>query len=373
VLSVIAVEPTKLGGIEIFAAELSRQLGEREWRSVLCFLSEPSETVARVLAAPSVDLEVLARSDETTIGTSRRFWQLVRRYRPSIVHLHFIGLVTPYPWLARLGAANRVFLTDHSGNYPRDPLRAPASKRLATRLIDHPITAVVAVSNDVHRKIMRADVVPATRTRRIYHGVDVSGIEPCADTRTQFRSRHGIPHDSVLVAQVGSLIPRKAVPDLLRTAAIVAERQPLVHFAIVGDGPNRHEYVRLADELGIQGRVTWTGPLEDPTGEGLYSACDVICLLSRAEGFGLVIAEAMAHARPVVAAAVGALPEVVNDGVTGYLVALGDNARAADAIERLVTRPDLRLTLGRSGRLRSEALFDVKTNVAELVRVYGIT
>jgi glycosyltransferase involved in cell wall biosynthesis len=370
---VIALEPTKLGGIEIFAAELSRQLDERGWRSVLCFQSEPSETVARALAAPSVALEVLARSDETTIGTSRAFWQLVRRYRPSIVHLHFIGLVTPYPWLARLGAADRVFLTDHAGDYPRDPLRAPAWKRLATRLIDHPITAVVAVSDDVRRKAVRADVLPATRTRRIYNGVDVSGIEPGADAGTGFRSRHGIPHDSVLVAQVGSLIPRKAVPDLLRTAAIVAERQPLVHFAIVGDGPYRDEYMRFADELGIQRRVTWTGPVEDPTGEGLYAACDVICLLSRDEGFGLVLAEAMAHSRPVVAAAVGGVPEVVEDSVTGYLVPSGDNARAADAIERLITRPDLRQKLGRSGRLRSEAMFDVKTNVAELVRLYGIT
>jgi glycosyltransferase involved in cell wall biosynthesis len=174
------------------------------------------------------------------------------------------------------------------------------------------------------------------------------------------------------VAQIGSLIPRKAVPDLLRTAAIVAERQPLVHFAIVGEGPGKDEYVRLADQLGIQRRVTWTGPVEDPAGEGLYAACDIVCLLSRDEGFGLVIAEAMAHARPVVATAVGGVPEVVEAGVTGYLVPPGDIAGAADAIERLVTQPDLRVRLGRAGRLRSESMFDVTAKVDEMIALYGI-
>jgi glycosyltransferase involved in cell wall biosynthesis len=374
VLSVIAVKPVKLGGAEAFAGELSRQLAERGWRSVLCFLAQTSDDVRRALDAPNVAIEVLEDADEARPATLRRFWRLVRKHRPRIVHLQFVGFVSPYPWLAASASAEQVFFTDHASRPSSyEPRRARAWKRLAARAINRPLTGVVTVSDYVQRMRTAVDLVPASRVRRIYNAVDVSRADESADAGAAFRERNAIPRDCVLVTQVSWMIPEKGVSDFLRAAVMVAARRPDVHFALVGEGPCGQEYAALANRLGIRERVTWTGSVEDPIADGVYAAADVICLLSRwQEACPFVIAEAMAHRRPVVATSVGGLPELVDDGETGYLVVPGDSAAAADRIESLVVDPHLRRRMGHAARLAAETRFDLRRNVTELLGLYGV-
>ncbi len=366
----IAVAPTKLGGTETFAAELSRQLAARGWQSVLCFLGEPTPTVSGALRAPNIDLEVLPDSYRNTVATARHFSRLVRKYRPRIVHLHFVGFVSPYPWLAALSGVERVYFTDQSGLLPED--RSPAWKRLATRLVNRPMTGVIAVSDDGRTRMVRTGLVPERRVHRIYNGIDTSRVAPTTTAGIDFRARHGIPKERVLVMQVGSFIKRKRVADVLRAAVTVTERQPRAHFALVGDGPCRDELVGLARDLGLDSRVSWIGPLEDPVGEGAFAAADVACLLSDAEACPFVILEAIASGCPVVATRVGGVPELVLHDETGYLVSRRDHAAAAEAIERLVVSAELRGSLGAAGRVRAETMFDVRATVGELIALYGL-
>src|ERR1051325_4886140 len=110
VVSVFGVDPLRIGGTETFARELSRQLGECGWQSVLCFLSEPPPEVRRFLDLPNVRLENLSNAaGEDRIQLKR----ILRETRPEILHLHFVGFLNWHSWDARLAGVKQVFFTDH--------------------------------------------------------------------------------------------------------------------------------------------------------------------------------------------------------------------------------------------------------------------
>src|SRR5258705_12934464 len=102
VVSVFGVQPLRIGGTETFARELSQQLAERGWQSVLCFESEPPEDVRQFLALPGVRLEVLGNCTTSTLTSLKALRKVLRKYQPEILHLHFIGFLGLYPWLAKL-------------------------------------------------------------------------------------------------------------------------------------------------------------------------------------------------------------------------------------------------------------------------------
>lgn len=146
-----------------------------------------------------------------------------------------------------------------------------------------------------------------------------------------------------------------------------------VHFLLVGDGPERPRYEATVRKMGLSGRVHFTGLIEDPVGEGLFAAADIVCQASVwNEAFGLVIAEGMASSRPVVATRVGGIPELVVDGETGYLVDRDDADALADRISQLVDDTQLRESLGRAGRQVCEELFDQRQHASRLIEQYQL-
>lgn len=375
VVSVFGIEPARIGGAEAYARELSLQLERRGWQSVLCFLKEPPEPVRAYLQLPNVRIEVIEDSWRGKWRAVSRMRRILRQYRPDILHLHFTGFIGPYPWLAKLCSVKQVFFTDHSSQ-PEGHIirRAPLWKRLVARLVNLPVTCVVTVSEYGYRSVAGRDLIPAQRIEMIYNSADLSRATESRELAADFKRKHSIPEDRTLVAQVSWLIPEKGVEDLLSAARIVISRNPGVHFALVGDGAYREQYQRQAREMGIGNHVTFTGQVEDPMSEGVYGAADVVCQVSRwEEVFGYVIAEAMSSSRPMVATRVGGIPELVEDGKTGFLVERGDAQAIADGILRLISDPELRKRMGQAGREVAEAKFDLKRNVERVVTSYGIS
>ena len=125
--------------------------------------------------------------------------------------------------------------------------------------------------------------------------------------------------------------------------------------------------------MGLAGHLTWTGNVVDTLAEGVYAAAEIVCQMSRwEEVFGFVIAEAMVSGKPVVATRVGGIPELIDDGQTGFLVDRGDHQAMADKILALLADANLRHSMGCAGRLKAKIRFDLKKNVAELISSYGI-
>jgi glycosyltransferase involved in cell wall biosynthesis len=108
-------------------------------------------------------------------------------------------------------------------------------------------------------------------------------------------------------------------------------------------------------------------------GEGVYEAADVVCQVSRwEEVFGYVIAEAMSRGKPMVATRVGGIPELVEDGRTGFVVDRGDAGAIADRILTLVADRDMRERMGAAGSQIAREKFDLQRNVGRVVSLYGI-
>lgn len=374
VVSVFGVKPFRIGGTETFARELSLQLHEAGWKSVLCFLKEPPEDVRRFLDLPNVSLEVLENSTDLNWNATAALSRIIRRHNPQILHLHFTGFLGIYPWLARLLSVKQVFFTDHTsrpaGYVPR---RAPFWKRTLARSINLPVSKVICVSKYGQRCLTTLDLLPRARHELVYNAVDLSRVTQNPNAASNFRKHHGIPDDRVVIVQVSWMIPEKGIPELLETARILLSTNPRAHFVLVGEGAYREQFMNDARTMGIADHITWTGLIQDPFGEGVYEAADIVCQLSDWEElFGWMIAEAMAFGKPIVATKVGGIPELVNDSVSGFLVERNDPVSAAERLNRLAADPELRRRLGDAGRSVVREKFDLRRNVSQLVRLYGL-
>ena len=374
VVSVFGVEPFRIGGTETFARELSAQLAEAGRESVLCFLSKPTAQVEEFLRLPNVSLEVLEDSARLNLAATRKLGRILKRYQPEVLHLHFTGFLGAYPWLARFRSVKKVFFTDHTSRPAGYRVqRAPFWKRLLVRLINRPLTKVICVSNYGYRCIIGLDLLPNDRYERIYNGVDLSRVAPDERLAREFRRRHSIPADRIIVLQVSWIIPEKGIPELLRAAQQVLSKTDKVQFVFVGEGEYREQYMKDAEAVGLGDHVTWTGMVEDPFGEGVYDAADIVCQVSNwEEVFGWMIAEAMAYQKPVVATRVGGIPELVSDGESGYLVERGDIVATAEKILLLAEQPGLRRQMGQAGWQITSEKFALNRNVAQLIHSYDL-
>ena len=374
VLSIIAIDPIRVGGAEIWFRELSEQLNREGWQSVLCFLSEPPPQVAHFLEQPNVKVEVLKESWKLHLRPAMDFARLIRKYRPRIVHLHHTGFITFLPWMAQLNGVEQVFFTDHGSRpegYQVRPI--PIWKRIAVRIINYPLTRVFCVSDYGLRCNRGLGSLPAGRYQMIYNGIDVSRAALGAANSAAFRSTHNLSSQHDVILQVSWLIAEKGIEDLLQAAKFVVEENANAHFVIVGDGNGRRDFEKLSADLGIADHVTWTGLLDDPLGHGGFAAAEIVCQMSRwEEVFGQVIAEAMASGKPVVATCVGGIPELVADGETGFLVARRNPRQMSDKILQLLRDPDLRRRMGERGKRFAKEKFEVKKNIAKLIQAYGV-
>jgi glycosyltransferase involved in cell wall biosynthesis len=364
----------RIGAAEIWFRELSQQLERHGCRSVLCFANEPSTDIRNFLAAPNVILDVLKDSWELKWRPTIEFRRLLRLYQPHIVHCHFTGFVSLYPWLAKMSSVEKYFFTDQTSRPEGHVMRpAPLWKRAVIPIINYPLSCVQCASNYGHECNVATRLLPRDRYVVIYNGVDVSRALAGLNAADAFRQKYSVPDQRAIVVQVSWIIPEKGIHDFLRAARLVLSRNPNVQFVIVGDGAFREHYERLAAELGISQNVTWTGLMHDPLSEGVYAAADMVCLMSRWEElFGLVIAEAMATGKPVIGTRVGGIPESIIDGETGFLVERGDEVAMAEKILCLLDNPALRTNMGKKGRQVVEAKFDHRKSVAKLIELYGL-
>ncbi|MGO9259648.1 MAG: glycosyltransferase family 4 protein [Bryobacteraceae bacterium] len=370
-VSVLGFEPFRVGGGEALAREVSVQLAARGWKNVLCFLSPPTDPVREYLNLPNVSIEVLPDSWKLAWKPARGLARILARYRPEILHLQFTGFISPYPWLAKFFGVKKVFFTDQSSR-PEGYVtpRAALWRRIGTRVANYPLDRVVCISDYVRDSWVTFDVLPASRFVRIYNSVDASR---CSSDGSALRRQYGIPEDRQVVLQVSWVIPEKGFDDLLAAARLVVDQNPAVHFLMAGEGADRPRLMAETVKAGLQDHVTWTGIVAKPVENGLYATADVVCQVSRwEEAFGYVIAEALASGRPVIGSRVGAIPELVRHGKTGFLVERRNPAELAARILELLRDPQLRRKLGEAGRRLALEEFDQQTNVARLMQLYGI-
>lgn len=170
------------------------------------------------------------------------------------------------------------------------------------------------------------------------------------------RPKPPIPSGKVLltVARLAASEQYKGMETVVRALPTVLKVVPDTYYVVVGDGNDRLQLERLAQQIGVAGHVLFTGVKIGDELASYYEACDIFVMPSRKEGFGVVFLEAMACSKPVIGGNHGGTPEVVIDGATGFLVEYGDVNALADRIIRLLHDPKLCRRIGEAGRRRVE-------------------
>jgi glycosyltransferase involved in cell wall biosynthesis len=228
----------------------------------------------------------------------------------------------------------------------QSPLRRTAYIRIE-RWLAQVTDAFLAVGPAVAAEAIRRRIVPPERLRTI--GVAVSaGPEPQLSDRAEARRLLGIPPGMHAVGTVGRLDFQKAPDDFVTALAGIGRDD--VYGVWIGDGPLRRETQALAVRRGLAGRMSFLGERMDVN--ALLPGLDVFAMASRYEGLPCAIVEAMAAARPVVATAVNAVPNVVVAGETGLLVPAGRPELLSQALRHLIDYPAVAARLGAAGRAR---------------------
>jgi glycosyltransferase involved in cell wall biosynthesis len=290
------------------------------------------------------------------VGTGLRPWvilELARRFRnlgASVVHTHNSRALLYGGPAARLAGARVVIHTRHGQEFGISA-RLARAVRWATRSADK----AVCVSKD-SADSAREQGIPERKICTILNGIDLSRFRPA------------LPGSSGPIVSVGRLSPEKDFATLVRAAAIAVEKDASFRLEIAGDGPAADSVRGLVAELKLGHAVTLLGQVKDIP--SLLARGSIFTLSSLTEGVSLTLLEAMASGLPVVATRVGGNPEVVDDGVTGLLVPPADPPLLAAALLALWGDPRKREELGRAGRARVEALFDVRNMVAAYEELY---
>jgi glycosyltransferase involved in cell wall biosynthesis len=243
--------------------------------------------------------------------------------------------------------------------------------RLALRRLLRQPTRLIAVSEAVAASI-RALIGATDRIVVIRNGIDVDAYAPREDSdRVATRAALGIPADAPLVICIARLSPEKNVASLIEAAPGVLGSgvAPDTCFVVAGDGPERAALAARIDALGMGERFRLLGARSDVS--ALLRAADVFVAPSREEGLGLAAIEAMAAGLPVVASAVGGLKEVVQDGVTGFLVPPAAPAQISRALLEILTTPERAHAFSAAGRERARICFRAETMLRATRALYA--
>lgn len=169
---------------------------------------------------------------------------------------------------------------------------------------------------------------------------------------------------------VGRLAAAKGVPVLIAAMARIRAAHPQAHLTLIGDGPDRARLEEQVRDLNLAGAVRFTGYQNQDEVAAALAQAAIFVLPSFAEGVPVVLMEAMAARRPVVATRIAGIPELVEDGVSGRIVPPGDAVALADAVCAILSDPDRAETMGQAGRRIVEAEFDIAREAAKLVPMF---
>jgi glycosyltransferase involved in cell wall biosynthesis len=295
----------------------------------------------------------------------------------DIVHLHWPFIFgAELTWLASHAAGVPYVVTYHMDLRPDLRWQFGPYQKLIGPLVVRGASRVLPVSIDHFRASPSYRYVAQEpgRVVEIPNGVDITRFRPDVDG-SPIRARLGIPENAVVVGYLGAMDHAhlfKGVPVLLEALSQLTCEQP-VHLLAVGGGDLQPDYRRQGDRLGLRARSSWTGTVSAEELPAHLGAMDVLVLPSLgtgAESFGIVLIEAMAAGKPVVATTLPGVRRVVDDGRDGYVVPPGDAQRLVEALERLIRNPGLRRVFGAAGRRKVEERYDWRKIAARIEEQY---
>lgn len=339
------------GAERVLAGHVEALLGRGHWLTVISGGAGPSTSAER-LTVLRVGWSILTpwRVERAALALHRRApvdalmthhawpaWRLVRSRRLAAIPLAYVFLS---PWDEEYGVRRP------AGRGPRVAFGRALRSRVEASVIRR-ADAVLPMSRFMAERAAATHGLAAAAIRVVPGGVNRARFAPVADRRA-LRAGLGLPAEVPLLLSLRNLEPRMGLEPLIRAVPAVLATRPEVQLVVAGTGPLRAALERLAADVGVSANVRFLGFVPEAALPALYATADLFVLPSQAlEGFGLVTLEALACGTPVLGSRVGATPELLAPLDPGLLLADVTPGAIADAIGRILARPDRRALAAR--------------------------
>lgn len=348
-----------IGGAESVMQHLAESIDRRRFNVTVCCLKQRG-TVGEKLVKKGVDVLSLFPDGKTDYFSFRKLLKVLWIKHIDVVHTHTTHGLVDSSLCSLVMPRLKIVHTFHFGNYPHTNPRILWMERLGSRIADR----LVAVGEVQRKQIQAVYGLKDDRIETVYNGVPVRSSQG----DPSFRRTIGAEH-SVLIGTIATLIPQKGLTYLLDVAKVVQDSGRKAMFVVVGEGPLRAELEAKRDGLGLQGSVIFTGWITNAA-EMVLPTFDIFFQPSLWEAMSMVILEAMAAAKPIVATAVGENSRIIEDDVSGLLVQPKAVEEMASALGRLIDDAALRVRFGQEARRRIEQRFTVEQMVRHYEAIY---
>lgn len=344
---------TGWGGQQIRILEESSGMVRRGHSVVIA--CRPDTIIARRAAEWNVPVVTSSMNGAFDIVGIQNLRALIQDYRPHIVNTHssrdsWTGLIA-----AKLAGGAATIRTRHDHANIKGSFD---SRLLYCKLSD----AITTTGEAIREYVIERTGSSPDRVVSIPTGIDIQKFDLDNADGSAFRQDIGILNGDPLIGTATMFVARKGLSYFVDAAVKVTASVPNARFVIVGDkatpGDWKPKFVEKIEELGMQDKIILAGYRSDMP--NVIAGIDVFVLASVSEGLPQVITQALAMKRPVVATSVGAIPEQVIDGKTGYLVERADPDQLADAILRMLADRDKARQMGENGRRLVEKRFDIE-------------
>lgn len=363
------------GGSATNTVETVARLNPSRYETFLiCGLThDPDGTIETLLRQKNIRYKFIPElvRDVSLLKDVHAFFTLLgflRQNRFDIVHTHSSKAGILGRWAARFAGVKHIIHTPHGHvfyGYFSPWLTAIFlfAEQLTARITDK----IITLTEKGKTEHVQLKIGSPEKFIPVYSGIDINAAADRAPD-IHLRDRYGIHKSDIVIGTVTRLVTIKGVEHLIRAVGSLRSRHPNVRLMIIGEGPLKDELAKFVSELALTDSVVFCGFHNDPL--PFFHAFDIFCLPSLNEGMGRVILEAMACGKPVVASDTGGIPELVQDGVTGFLCPIADPGSIAAAIEKLINNNQLCREFGAAGKKAATAKFSIEKMISDIENIY---
>lgn len=344
----LVVSSLEFGGAERQVVELVRSFDQTRIKPFVISLSN-KVPLSKMLPNNAECLSIVAKKGRFDVSVIFRVAEVLRQREIDVAHAFLFDAEVITRLAARFTSVKLVVASERNTNYSQ-----PAFQKLALKVTQPFFDVMIANSEAGKQFNVTTRGINPSRIEVVRNGVDVKRFSPNLAAGAAIRAELGIAASDPVIGMVGSFKFQKGHEFFLRMAAEVRKEFPNAWFLVLGEVPERadptyyHETLALAKSLNLGDRCRFLGARNDM--DAVYNSFDVMTLLSRHEGTPNVVLEAMASGVPVVATDVSDNRFIIEEGVTGHIVPVGDVAQPSACVSALLRNPNGRRAMGEKAR-----------------------